>query len=62
MSVIRLTLIVCDACGATYADGDVKTMTAEQQRHEYVADGWQRRNGKDYCEDCNELIEMKWNG
>ncbi len=59
MSVIKLTLISCDACGATYADGDAKTMSAEQQRCEYVADGWKHRNGKDYCADCNELVELK---
>ena len=53
MSVLKLTLITCDGCGETYASGDSKGDTAEQQRAEYKVDGWSyARGGLDFCSEC----------
>lgn len=56
MGVQKLLLVFCDICGTTYADGGAKTIPVSMQRTEYTADGWIFRNGKDYCPDCEELI------
>ncbi len=52
MSAIILTIIGCDECGETYASGDMKQMTAKEQRDEYKVDGWKYSKGKDYCPEC----------
>ena len=65
MSIVVETLLFCDGrsqgctCQMTapYADGDSKSDSAKEQRNSAKAEGWSRRNGKDYCPDCTDQIK-----
>lgn len=54
MSVQILTLVLCDGCSETYADGDVKQLNATKQRRDYKNDGWKHIGNNDYCPECLE--------
>jgi hypothetical protein len=69
MTAHKETLIFCDGADGgllktdascpldgPYGDGDSRTLTAAQQRNDYVADGWLYRGGKDYCPSCAKAI------
>jgi len=56
MGIEKLTLIFCDICSQTYADGDCKTDNATIIRRQYKADGWINRGTKDYCPACAEEV------
>jgi hypothetical protein len=56
VSVVKLTLIICDKCNMTYADGDYKQASANDQRDKFVYDGWINKGKKDYCYNCKESL------
>ena len=49
MSVLVVTKVLCDECGASWDDGYLNAKQIRQKRKNF---GWIQLGSKDYCEKC----------
>lgn len=57
MSITIETILTCDSCGQTFAEGDLRCYNAKRQRSEAKKDGWRRSKGKDVCDKCSYKLK-----
>lgn len=54
MAAVIHTYIKCNDCQKIWRAGEMKKRRAYIQRCHYGDDGWEYREGKDYCEECRQ--------
>jgi hypothetical protein len=63
MSVTIETIITCDGdsprCVGTYCDGDVRSLSAKQQRDGFSNNDWHIVDGNDICPRCYGYLMAK---